>query len=831
MTEKDVKCAQCTPDTIEKLLSNTDETITWCNCENCDTWIHAICDEMTKEEAEKTSKYYCKKCRNKEKSIKQTSVNTNNTERKVSKFKETSKKDDKKSTNKNNVEIPIKNNIENDDDDNVIIPNSQENDESKVKNSNENIFSHKKTPENEEKDKSEALQHRTKTMILKEYKKLEVKMKEREEKFKEKVEKIEQLNGELQKIRDEQSALNETIKSLTEMKNKDEQTQIRTAIEAQRNSEKKVTEISADNQRLKKNNTEKQTEIRKLKEHNNKLEESVNEIRAKYEKEYKENITLNKLIELTNASKKSIEELDLENKRMINEKEELLIKEIAKNATQAIKINQLEKELKVLAEEKYRKIDPDHERRKLNKENSVGNVTLEAMTHVANTDFQPQNNDQIITEDINETDPKKDSLGNETIIAMTNMINTTFQPQTHQSQIAENTKITDTNDCNLLSENTMINILNSSEIPMPAEQESNEKSVCEFVARNGYQYIKQNKSDKIANKFYEENKSQNNSDENRNLYPKVIIKQTDKKDMKQMNKNKEKRRIPIRSRSRPRCMREDNRCRRANHEIPHQKRQEVTRRSHSREIMRKGLRNNSKNQRHSRQMTRMYHSSDEYHQSYDKHRHNSRRRNHASKRHHHETEKYNHIRPKSHHSPQRNDRIRSRHCSPSRHIPHRSERSRHRSTSRNNHRRHNIPSRYDHHSHERRYKAEKPYHRSNYRNDERNKYNSRRSVELVNEYTKKNAKPHNEAPPTQKSHEENDKRTDNISTRIIVPSREAYKTKQSENSSVVSNSNICKFYQQRRCKFGNQCYNLHIENSEKVVTTKSHRSINTNPRL
>ena len=69
---------------------------------------------------------------------------------------------------------------------------------------------------------------------------------------------------------------------------------------------------------------------------------------------------------------------------------------------------------------------------------------------------------------------------------------------------------------------------------------------------------------------------------------------------------------------------------------------------------------------------------------------------------------------------------------------------------------------------------------------------------------------------------------DNIETRIILPSREVMKN---SNENDIKGSTICKLYQQRRCKFGDHCYNLHIVRTEKDDNPKRYRPINTNPRL
>ena len=403
MTEKDIKCNQCTPDSMNKLKNNTDETITWCNCENCDKWIHAICDNLTKEEAEKTSKYYCKKCRDKISNSRKTPEKATNPEKNVSTNNNLSTNESQKPVmiNQNDnlskdssVKPSIFNDDENDEDE--IIPNSQPMTETLPKNPQENIFSQKKqTEKTDDNDKSEALSHRKKATILKEYKKLEMKIKDRDEKYREKVETIDQLNKEIQKMKEEQNSLNATIISLTTMKNQDEQSQIRNAIEAQKMSEKKAAEVNAENQKLKKNNTEKQSEIRKLKEHSNKIEQNLCEYKEKYGKEYKENVTLNKLIEFTNASKKSIEENIQTKDESIKQKDELLKDEKCKTKTLEEKVKKLESELKAIAEEKYRKIDPGYdERRKddvqrenMNKEsnNPEANTTADAIEKMVNT--------------------------------------------------------------------------------------------------------------------------------------------------------------------------------------------------------------------------------------------------------------------------------------------------------------------------------------------------------------------------------------------------------------------------------------------------------------
>ena len=216
-SEKDVKCDQCTPDSINMLKTNTDETITWCKCEKCDKWIHAICDNLTKEEVEMTSQYFCKKCREKGLTImKKVPVKAKNNDEKMNKGPCINDAQKSKITNDQNdnphENNTSKENLNNEDDE--IIPNSQPQTDTTLKKPKGNIFSQKKQAEiTEDSEKSEALQHRTKAVILKEYKKLEMKIKERDEKFKEKVETIDQLNKEIEKMKAEQNSLNATIKS------------------------------------------------------------------------------------------------------------------------------------------------------------------------------------------------------------------------------------------------------------------------------------------------------------------------------------------------------------------------------------------------------------------------------------------------------------------------------------------------------------------------------------------------------------------------------------------------------------------------------------------
>ena len=222
-----------------------------------------------------------------------------------------------KSSEKTTTPSPNESLTEIDFNDDVIIPNSQPNPIPKAKSlqiskPGENIFSTKRDNSKEKSnkncqneiskensDKVKALESRTKAHILKEYKKLELKVKERDQKYKEKVEIIEKLNNEITKMKEEQLSSSETINKLTAMTDQDDQKKIRNAIEAQRNAETKVSLIEEENQKLKKINNDKQTENRKLKELNNKLDESVNDLKAKYEKEYQETITLRKLVALT----------------------------------------------------------------------------------------------------------------------------------------------------------------------------------------------------------------------------------------------------------------------------------------------------------------------------------------------------------------------------------------------------------------------------------------------------------------------------------------------------------------------------------------------------
>ena len=261
MINSDDKCEQCNPESIQKIKNlPIDTQLLWLYCEHCNKWIHAICDEFSAEEAKMTRLFYCKKCRDDGHTIVKYDTKINEKSSEIT----TTPSPDKSVT-----EIDC-----NDEDE--IIPNSQPNSITKAKSlqmskPSENIFSTKRENSKEKlskncqneaskenSDKVKALESRTKAHILKEYKKLEMKVKERDEKYKEKVEKIEKLNNEITNMKEQQQLSIETINKLTAMTNEDDQNKIRTAIEAQRNAEIKVSVIEEENHKLKKINIDKQ---------------------------------------------------------------------------------------------------------------------------------------------------------------------------------------------------------------------------------------------------------------------------------------------------------------------------------------------------------------------------------------------------------------------------------------------------------------------------------------------------------------------------------------------------------------------------------------------
>ena len=271
------KCKQCTDSVQEKLLKQVNHT--WIFCETCKTWLHATCENLEDDEAkEMINDYCCKKCQNNEKV-----TNTDDNEGK-----------DRNDTENNQVTVQ---NI--DDDDESIIPSSQ---------NESNVNDLKVNKKSKASEKSEALQHRTKQVILKEFKKVEQKLKDRENRLKQKDDKIEELEKEITTKIEQEATTKKLLNDLTIMKNKDDECRMKKAIEDQQNSDKRYLEINNKNQELKKSNTEKQSEIRKLKERVNELTQQLNDERTKYEKEFKDKVTQEKLIELTSEAKKALED-------------------------------------------------------------------------------------------------------------------------------------------------------------------------------------------------------------------------------------------------------------------------------------------------------------------------------------------------------------------------------------------------------------------------------------------------------------------------------------------------------------------------------------------
>ena len=251
------RCTQCTDYTQEKLIKQQNN-IQWIFCETCMTWLHATCEDLEDDEANQiNTDYCCKKC-------KQNDQISNTDDDKT-----------KETTPNHNNQF----NVQNIDEDEQIIPNSQ---------NESNVNDLKINKKKKESDKSEALQHRTKQVILKEFKKVEQKLKDRENKLKQKDDKIEELEKVIFNKTEQEAATTKLLNDLTIMKNHDDESRIKKAIEDQQNSDKKFQEVNAKNQEIKKSNIEKQSEIRKLKERVNELTQQLSDEKIKYEKEFKD---------------------------------------------------------------------------------------------------------------------------------------------------------------------------------------------------------------------------------------------------------------------------------------------------------------------------------------------------------------------------------------------------------------------------------------------------------------------------------------------------------------------------------------------------------------
>ena len=64
-TISDEKCPQCKPDSMEKLNQQAEGNVSWFKCEQCQTWIHAICDEIDEIQVKNIKTFHCQICRTK----------------------------------------------------------------------------------------------------------------------------------------------------------------------------------------------------------------------------------------------------------------------------------------------------------------------------------------------------------------------------------------------------------------------------------------------------------------------------------------------------------------------------------------------------------------------------------------------------------------------------------------------------------------------------------------------------------------------------------------------------------------------------------------------
>ena len=362
----DEKCPQCKPESVEKLKNDESGYISWLQCEQCETWIHAVCEDFDETQVSNSENYFCQTCQKQGHNFQKS-------------------KNDFISQNKdeNQSKSPTKQSNENDEE-NEIIPSSQP---------PPNPYSVKQKGKTEKQDKSEALHHRTKAHILKEYKKLENKIKERDTKITERDNKIDDLKKEIEKLNEQHEQTTKTLDKLTKMKDTDDQSKIKIAIEAQRESEKQAAETVQENQKLKKNNTDKQTEIRKLKEQLNQIEQKYEQEKIKYEKEFKEKATLENLLDLTKQSKKAMEEKYEDFDEKIKNKAETITKLnrqiIAKDIDKirhTDRIKELEHELEKLADLVYNDIDTyAKERKDTGKENCENYASEDTLHRLVNS--------------------------------------------------------------------------------------------------------------------------------------------------------------------------------------------------------------------------------------------------------------------------------------------------------------------------------------------------------------------------------------------------------------------------------------------------------------
>ena len=352
-------------------------------------------------------------------------------------------------------------------------------------------------------EKSEALQHRTKQVILKEFKKLEQKLKDRENKLKQKDEKIEELEKVITIKTEQEANTSKLLNDLTTMKNKDDESRIKKAVEDQQNSDKKYNEVNTKNQELKKSNVEKQNEIRKLKERVNDITQQLTDQKVKYEKEFKDKVTQDKLIELTSEAKKALEDkiqtYQWENKekdREINEKKleiaqkrdqivdrdkeiEKLKIDMKKRDKQIVEsqnnIMNLKEELKIIGQKIARSVQPNNSEKRGSENNESNQNEHSTPQQFQKSPIQGTNKDCYSETDIDDTLLR---LINSSI-SVPSLTNSTLQRLVDSSEFDPQI----VNEPNTENDNTLQRLVNSSiNIPDISNPMKNNRSVCTVQA-------------------------------------------------------------------------------------------------------------------------------------------------------------------------------------------------------------------------------------------------------------------------------------------------------------------------------------------------------------
>ena len=241
------------------------------------------------------------------------------------------------------------------------------------------------------------------------------------------------------------------------------------------------------------------------------------------------------------------------------EKDEIIKREKTNVTILKKEINALKNELKTIAEKKYRKIDPSYESRKNEKTIQIDN-TQDAIEYITDTTFQPA-----VVENQNNN-----------VVANVNASVQWIGEETLNNMISENIPLPEEPYESAMGDSTMMNMINDSTLLPPTinGEENNEK--CEFMMMGNYSKI--HEENKTVNKYYDEiNHSQ--ADHPTSLYPKVIIqsKELDTHKRKEAGTDKQKssrgkyapqktRELRVRqydrSRSPPRCNR--NLCKNQN---------------------------------------------------------------------------------------------------------------------------------------------------------------------------------------------------------------------------------------------------------------------------